>query len=241
MPASPEHTRVNLTPRITANELAKYMVSTETGKLSIIRNAKQSTTATRTRYKDARAAVKGYLTHPNRDMAVLDRALESMDQIENDPSRSDFAKDDARKSQAALAAFSRMRNALGGFDYVVAPRRQPKLNLSGVEVSVTVDLLVERTRRRVDEVGGVLFRFTQAEDETPAATNKRREMGKYAATLVHMHVGANMSGDRQPHNDICIAADVQFEEAIAAPRTYAQRARNMESACMMIGAVWDQV
>jgi len=48
--------------KLSANQLAKYMVSSETGKLGIIAEAKSDNTAMVIRYKDAREAIKVFLT-----------------------------------------------------------------------------------------------------------------------------------------------------------------------------------
>jgi hypothetical protein len=114
--------------------------------------------------------------------------------------------------------------------------------LADVEVSVAADLLVVRPGKNGEEqIGGALFRFTKADDETDAAAAKRKEIGAYAATLVYMHVQANLAGNHKPHHSLCMSIDVQCKDVHVAPRSFAQKAQNLENACRFIHAMWGKV
>jgi hypothetical protein len=138
-----------------------------------------------------------------------------------------------------LEAFARMNNQIGGLRFVQAPERQPTLTLAGVTVSVRIEALSMRAIGAVEEVGGILFRFTKADDETESAAAKRRDMGAYAATLALLQTQANLSGERHTHHQLCASFDVQCEEVHHAPRSFATRSKNLESACRFIAAMWD--
>jgi hypothetical protein len=235
------HTRTREEPRISANDLARYMVATDTGKLGIIRRARESGTPPRARYSDVRKALRAALCDPAGERQVLASARTALEQRAVDRSVSTFMRDDAEKSLEVLDSYAVMRNQIAGFDYVPAPRSQATLNLSGVAISVYCDVLIHRTHREEEQVGGVLFRLTKPEDdETERAADKRRDMGLYAATLVHMHVAANLAGDRNPHFGLCWSVDVQNQELHVTPRTYVSRAQNLENACRFIAAMWDR-
>ena len=240
MAKPPDHIRYHATPRITANDLARYMLSTEPGKLGIIRRARESVTAPRTRYRDARLAMRTYLADIQRSKATLYQARKLFEQRANDPSLKDFPREDAKLSIDVIDALLRMDNQLSGFEFAAAPQAQKKLVLAGVDVSVNVDLLTLRTKGQQEQIGGALFRLTKADEETDAATAKRREIGSYAATLVQMQVGANLAGNRQPNHALCMSIDVQCEEVHFAPKTFAQKAQNLEAACQFISAMWDK-
>jgi hypothetical protein len=79
------------------------------------------------------------------------------------------------------------------------------------------------------------------EDETDRAAEKRRDMGCYAAALVHMHVAENLAGDRTPSTEICWSLDVQNRELHSSPGTHLQRKQYLEDACRFIHAMWDRV
>jgi hypothetical protein len=214
------------------------MVSSETGKMGIIRRARDSVTPPRIRYKDARQAMRLFLADEHRTKSIILAARKALEQKADDPAVSDFTREDARLSVDVLDALTKMENQLAGYDFKAAPHSQPKLILSGVEISVNADLLVGRTKGAIEQVGGALFRLTKADDETEAATAKRREIGAYAATLVHMHVTKHLSGNKQPYHGICMSIDVQCGDVHLAPKTYAQKALNLENACKFIAALW---
>jgi hypothetical protein len=167
--------------------------------------------------------------------------LGKFEQAVTDPSLSNFVRSDAASSIEALHAFDALSNQIGGNEFFKAPKRQPKITLNGITISVTLDAIIRREYRSESQVGGALFRFTQADDETDAAAAKRRDMSAYAATLVHMQVANSFSDAAKAHHSISYAVDVQFKEAISAPKTYARRVKDMENACRFISAVWDSV
>ena len=214
------------------------MVSSETGKLGIISRAKESVTAPRLRYREVRAPLRAYLSDINRPKPVIHAARQMLQQRADDASQKPFAREDAKLSIDALDALLRMDNQLSGFDFTQAPTSQKKLVLAGVDVSVNVDLLTHRTKGGEEQVGGALFRFTKADEETEAAAAKRREIGAYAATLVQMQIRTHLAGNRKPTHSLCMSIDVQAEEVHIAPRNYAQKAQNLENACRFIAAMW---
>lgn len=215
------------------------MVASDTARMGIIRRSRESGTATRVRYSDVRRAIRSHLADPHRNQGILNTARDTFGQRSNDSSQSDFARDDARLSIDVLDSFGRMRNALGGYDFVAAPRQQPSLVIANVEVPVNLDALVHRSRDGAEQSGGALFRFTKSDDESDQAASRRREMGLYAATIVLMHVRENLAGNRTPDHRLCLSVDVQCNEVHVAPRTYAQRASNLENACRFIAALWN--
>jgi hypothetical protein len=233
------HNRIRNDPRISANDLARYMVSTETGKIGIITRSKEPSTAPVIRYNDLRSGLKAALCDPAAERKILGSLKTSLEQKSDDMSLSAFARDDAQKSLDALECLPLMRNELSGFDYKPAPSKQNNLFISGVNVSVNCDLLIHREYRGSEEIGAVLFRFTKPdEEESDSANSKRKEMGSYAATLVHMQVAANMASNRIPSYKLCWSVDMQHRERHVAPKNYRQKAMNIENACRFIAAMW---
>lgn len=217
------------------------MVLSDTARIGILRRAKESVTPPRVRYSDARRATKAFLTSPARDQGIIYAAMDAMEQRTDDPSESAFRQDDAQKSMDALNSLMRLRNQLGGYDFVPAPARPAKLNISGVEVSVNVDVLVYGASRGVEQIGGALFRYTRSDEESDTAAARRHERGLYAATLVYMQIAQNLAGNRMPLNRLCMAVDVQSEDIHIAPRNFARRRSDIENACFVIAGIWDRL
>ena len=217
------------------------MVASETGKIGIIKRSHESVTPPRLRYSDARRTIRAFVGDPRRDKRVLHAARTTFEQRASDLSQTAFVRSDAEGCKDVIDHFLTMQNVLGGYDFVPAPQRQAKLSLGGVEVSVNVDALLHRTKGATEQIGGALFRFTKAEDESDNAAGKRREMGLYAATLALIQVQRNLKGNREPHHQLCLSVDVQCEEVHVAPKAYTTRIQNLENACRFIAAMWGRV
>ena len=226
-------------PRISANELARFMVAGDTGRIGIIRNARDYTTPSRIRYSGVRQEIKDYLC----DMGRSDRSLNAMrlrfEQKAADPALGTWDREDARLSVDVLKALARMNNQISGARFAAAPSRQAPLIMAGVTVNIQLEVLMTRTKGATEEIGGVLFRMTKADDETDAAATKRRDMGAYAATLALLQTQTHLAGSAQPHHQLCASFDIQCEEVHYAPRAYTARSRNLENACRFIAAMWE--
>lgn len=238
MPIPPINNRQ--VPRISANDLALYMVSSDTARMGIIRRSKTPQTPPVIRYKDARQPIIAYLSDANRRVNPLISAEDMFRQRAEDNSIGGLRQDDALKSIEVLHAVQGMANRLAEYDFSPAPRSQPKLAIGGIEVSLRADLIVHGTSRGKDQIGAAIFRMTQDDAETDEARTKRQNMGLYVATMVRRHVGENIPSDREPANRLCLSVDIQHGEVFAAPAANTRRANDLESACRMIAAFWDE-
>lgn len=217
------------------------MESSDTARMGIIRRSKFPQTAPVIRYKDARAAVTAYLASPVRSVNPLNAARAILQDRAENAALSALVRDDAAHSLEVLDAILRMANQLGQYDFQPAPAQQPKLMVSGVEVSVRVDLLVHGTSRATEQIGAAIFRLTMDAAPNEAAIERRRRMGLYVATLARMHVDANIGSDRETANRLCMSIDVQHGEVFVAPAANARRVNDIENACAFIAAAWPTV
>lgn len=225
-------------PRISANDLALFMVSSDTARLGIIRRAAEPQTYVTTRYKDVRGPLKAFLADPVRAVNPLFEAEQMFAQRASDPAESSLRQDDARQSIEAIRALQGMRNQLAGYTFMPAPDKQEKLIVSGVEVSVRADLWVHGATRNTEQIGGAILRMTQDDAESGSAIEKRREMGTFVATLIRMHVERNNPSNRQPANRLCMSIDVRHGQVFVAPQSSARRVSDLEAACLTIAALW---
>jgi hypothetical protein len=162
-------------------------------------------------------------------------------QKSEDPAISAFWQEDAKFSIEVLHAVQRMANQLGPFDFVAAPREQPKLIVGGVEISVWADLLVHGMAKGQEQIGAAVLRMTQDDAETDAARERRRNMGIYVASLARLHIEQNLSSDRAPANRLCMSVDIQHGEIFVAPNANSRRMNDIENACHFIAATWPNV
>lgn len=227
-------------PRISANDLAKYMVTPDPGRLGIIRRSRDSATPPRIRYAELKSGLVTFLADIRRPEAALGRLRLTLESRRDTPRSTTFIRQDAELSLAAMDAFENMKNALGGYRFVAPGQRFDLLAIAGVNVSINLDLFAVRTKNGEDQFGGVLLRLTKPDDEeTENAASKRREMGLYAATLAHMQARSLAASPGAPHHDLCMSIDVQCGEVHLAGRSAAMRSSRLEAACRFIAAMWD--
>ncbi len=218
------------------------MVSGDTGRMGIIKRAREKKSAVAVRYADVRGALGASLCDPTGGKKLLATAFSSFEQRASDASLTAWSREDAAKSLDVLDSFGKMTNQTKGFDFVASPTKQPMLSLGGVDVSVNCDVLIHRPVKGAECIGAALFRLTKPdEDESDKAKSKRDQMGRFVATLVLMQVGANLAGNRTPLFDLCWSIDVQTGEIHKAPKNTKLIVGNMENACQFIAAMWDKV
>lgn len=215
------------------------MVSSETARMGIIRRAREPGKPPIIRYRDARGPICTYLADARRSVNPLVTAERMFQQRAEDASVSTLKQDDARQSIEVLHAVQGMANQLATYDFELAPSRQGKLQLGGVEVSVRADLLVMGRGRGEDQIGAAILRMTQDDSATDEARVRRREMGLYVATLAKQHLEQNIATNRTPANRLCMSIDVQHGEVFVTPNANARRLSDLEAACRVIAALWE--
>ena len=215
------------------------MVAGETGKLGIIKRAREPKTAATARYDKVREDIRTYFCDMGRTSRTLATLQNKYAAMANDPSLSAWTREDARLSVDVLESLGRMENQVKGGTFSLAPAKQKSFIVNGVTVSVFLNLLMTRERAGRTEIGGVLFRLTKADEETEAAAAKRRAIGSYASTLALMQTQAHHAKSGYPHNQLCASFDIQCEDVHWAPRNYATKAKEMENACRFIAAMWN--
>ncbi len=99
-------------PRMSANELALFMVSSDTARIGIIRRSKVPPTAPIIRYRDVRAPICSFLSDANRRVNPLQTAEELFRQRADDAAESSLRQDDARQCIEVIQAVRRMAKKL---------------------------------------------------------------------------------------------------------------------------------
>jgi hypothetical protein len=176
-----------------------------------------------------------------RNVNPLVSAQDMFEQRRIDPATKPLKKEDAELSLQVLKDIQSMSNKLKGHNFLLAPKEQGKLQVSGVTVSVRADLIVEGVHKGIEQRGAAVFRMTVDDADSEAAKSKRKEMGLYVATIVRMHADQNIKSNRDLANKLCMSIDVQHKEVFLAPDAIAQRIKNLQSACQMIAALWPTI
>src|SRR5438270_686811 len=145
--------RVRQTPRMSVNDLALFMISSDTARLGIVKRAKYPQKPPIIRYRDVRVPICQYLSDRRRNVNPLVQAETMLQQRAKDSSVSALRQDDARQSIQVLHAIQGMANQLGPLDFHPAPQTQQPLMFGDVDVSVRADLLVYGSVRGRDQIG----------------------------------------------------------------------------------------
>lgn len=209
--------------------------------MTIIKRSKYPKKPPMIRYSRIRDPIQLYLSDPNRDANPLISCEQMLDQLANDSSQKQLVREDARLSIEVLHALQGMGNKLGPLDFHRAPKKQSKLVISGVTISVRADLIVHGASKGKEQYGAAILRMTQDDASTDAAKSKRRDMGLYVAAIASLHATENIQSNREPANRLSMSIDVQHGEVFQAKTSNTQRISNLENACAMIAAMWPTI
>jgi hypothetical protein len=223
--------------QISANDLALYLVSSDVGKLGIIRRNKYPSKHIVSPYQDGKKWIVRFLSNDARDRTILASGIEHFEHLAQDTSTIPSKREDAKRTITALNAILTGYNALelGKLTFKSAPRLNP-LMIKGVRVSTNLDLLTSVMNKGVEQQGGAILRLTQADE-----SDKRDEMGGYTATPVLMQIEDKKPGVGEPLARICLAIDVQNKAKYEARAGASRRRANIEAACTMIKSIWPSV
>jgi hypothetical protein len=189
------------------------------------------------RYQAAKSAVCDFLSDDTRSRRTLDNArIEQLDLAKL--ALSDFAKNDAALCAEAIEAFQALASdnaTLKALTFVRSTSRLPSLNVSGVTVSINLDLVVRKQFKGL--VGGAILQTSKG----VASKNWREEHSKSVASLVWMlaerHLAALGAVDRK----LCLAVDIFGGNVTPAPNNYRRRLNDIEAACVEIKTLWPHI
>jgi len=232
--AQPKY-RFNPEPRISANQLAEYVLASPTRRQSILRNAKFSPTFLVIRYAAAKDAICRYLSDDTRPLNTLINA--EVDQIQlSKAGGTAFQQNDALLSAEAIKSFIAAR---AGFQKALpyatfAPNTQslPKLVKAGVEISIRLDLVARNNGKGT--VGGAILQLSKA----VASKSWREDHSKVVAALVWLLASDHLTGLGTVDRKLCMAIDVFGGSAVTAPSNYKRVLNDLEAACGEIAALW---
>lgn len=227
----------NPEPRLSANQLAEYLKASSTRRKSIVREAKFPKVAVVTRYRYARQSIVKYLCDDTRSLASLFESMADLQTRGQSPSATPWQKEDFNLSAEAVAGFQKALNSLKvtKFDCILALPNQPKLEISGVDISVSADIFTVRddkdgTRR----VGAVVLLFSKSE----ASAKGRAELCRVSALLAAQFAGKHLGHIGAVDPKMCASIDVFSGQSHEAPGSYIKALENIGNACEEVALRW---
>lgn len=221
---------------MSANQLAEYTLASPTRRQTIIRNAKYAPTFLVIRYAAAKSAICSYLSDDTRSPHPL--ALAEQEQIEQSKgSGTPYAKNDAALSAEAIKNFRSMigPNYLKGLTFTNNTNHLPRLPISGVDVSVNIDLVARNQAKGL--VGGVLLQTSKA----VASKGWREDHSKCVSSLVWMVANEHLQALGKIDRKLCMSIDVFARKTTSAPNHYKRILNNIEASCTEIAMFWPHV
>ena len=216
---------IHQSPRISASMLARYITASVAGRASILQQAKYPPAELVLRYMPAKKVAAEYVVSGFAN-SVLAPAVQAQ-QSRYNAANTNWKRDDAHK---CIGVINKMSAVLGQLPsackYVRTSRKQPKLKIQGVEVSVNIDLDMTTQAK---SAGGAIFVFSQV---TSA------DVLGYMASLVEMRVAAGTNLYVDPN--LCIALNCRTGMLVTAAQSQAKSSA-ISTACRLIATSWPSV
>lgn len=216
-------------PRISANKLGEYLVSTPLRRRDIIERQKYPNTFIGAYYEPARAAIVDFL------VGRIDRAglLGRTEALVAGEHASSWARHQAHGCADAVLRFLDLEPDLDlrGMTAVQVPAHQA-LDVHGVHVSVYPDLVLEGfDHRGAPQVGALKLHFPKAHPHTETSA-------EYVATVLRVHAVHTAASRGKVCEDACLVVDVFAGRIVHAPRAHVRRWRDIGAACAEIRRAW---
>lgn len=228
---------IYLEPRVSANQLALYVVSDHSKQETIVRNAKRVSKIRVANYQPARAALARCYDGNGLNLAQLSNEA---DRMEVAPFEESFENDCNKLSAAALRrliAFAPSIDCKGaqiprpsrGFDHLL---------IDNVRVSVQPDIVFGMAHRGAAKFGGVIANFSKT--ESLSKLSGKHCAGDYAAFLVFQMLGLRFAAQGGARYSNCFAVDVHRDAIYPAPSSHISMLKNVQAACRSIARQWDE-
>lgn len=230
--------RIHLDPRISANQLAQYVVSEPSKQESIVRNAKRMSKIKVANYQPARIAVSKSFDGNGLNADILSAEAERMEtEIFFEP-----FEDACNKLSAA--SLRKLAPLVSGIDCqgvkIPRPARAfDHLLMEDVRVSVQPEVVFSMVHRGATRFGGVMVNFSKGEASSLSRKSGKYTAGDYAAFLVFQMLALHFGQQGGPRYANCFAVDVYRDEIYSAPQSHVTMLKNVQAACRMIALQWN--
>lgn len=221
--------------RISANKLAELLVtSNPVRRRRIVYDQKHPNGPAVALYRHAQTPIAQYF-RTGRDPNVLRAAAE---RLRADREGSDWVLDDRWNTADALERFAEIADGLPrslGETYIRGDANPAKLAISGVDVSVKPDFVIQFEKRGVRHTGAIKLHFIKNPDSALTKTGS-----EYVATLLHKWL-EEYGPEGTPSHAHCLSIDVFRGTIFSAPKSNMRRMQEISAVCEEIAARWPQL
>jgi hypothetical protein len=231
--------RMYLDPRISANQLAQFIVSSPAQQETIVRNAKYAMTVRLANYTPARIAIaKAYDGNGINDATLLAEAK----RMETSKFPDAFETKCHQLSAKALRAFAPLTAQIDCAGTRIARPQQgfPHLMMEGVRVSVQPEVVFSMQHRGATAFGGVIAALAKGEASSLAKTAGKYTAGNYVAFLVFQMLALHFAKQGGPRYLKCFAVDAFRGDVHKTPASHVTMQKNVLAACRNIFRQWNE-
>ena len=224
-------------PRISANQLAQFLVSDPSKQESIVANSRRVSRIQVANYQHARSSLTRSHDQNGINPDLLNSAIQ---RLEANPGNDDF---DRTCLDLSVRSLRRLAPLVGKIDCEGMRINRPQrgfdhLLIEGVRVSIQPDIVFSFNHRGGVRFGGVLVNFANGAGSALSKAAGKYSAGDYAAYLVYQFLAIQFASQGGPRYQNCFAVDVFRDSLYSAPASFVMMLRNVEAACRNIARQW---
>jgi hypothetical protein len=228
------------TPRLSANQVADYLSANATNRRRILSDAKYPPTMILIRYDEARSALAAHMASNGSGKNILSLALASLQRKAANGGITDYKRQNYMLCTDAIEGFqaSEAKMGIGSVKFKAPDIHTSKLNISGVTVSVSLDLITEKIDGKGNKViGGAVLVFSKTGGPEKNVEARCQAIALLAHEVLKQHLKPGETCDP----NICMAIDVFNGKAYRAKRQQKQLFKTVETSCEEVVSIWPAI
>ena len=221
-------------PQISLARLADYAAASEQAKRGIAVTCKYQPIARLIQYNDAKPIISNYIRSENRKVEDL---KEKLAVLKNKICDDDFSKEVNGHNCDCIEKFISLADAFNFKDYsYTRPMKLPKIELNGMPISVSPNVLVSRTNRQNKVmIGAIMLRYSKGRPlNEKIGSNQSAFMYEYFRQPTFHEYGTS-------EKRLCITLDTQSAIAYEAPSNATYLYKEMAASCASLVERWPNI
>ena len=220
-------------PKMSAKELADFMIASEMARRTLIRNCKYRPIARVTQHNLAKQCLSKFIRGGHSDIGIL---LGEAERLRGMLTDNEFERDLYDHNADYIARFADVQAQIAFPSAEVQPQGAAVSHFAnGVKVNADLQFRLRRlTKTNKAKIGAGVFRYAKGK---PLAS----EAAAYHAAFVFGVLGTTAIEPDVPEEKLCLVIDAYAGQCHYAPTDSKRRFSNMEAACATIAERWPNV
>lgn len=227
-------------PRLSANQVGDYLSANATNRRRILKEAKYPPTILLIRYEDAKTALVSHLASGGDAENVLDRRLQTLRRKADEHGITDYKKTNCHLCIDAIESFQgyEAKMDVGKTKFLKPLAHYSRLKISGVSISVSVDLRTEKVDSKgLKSVGGAMLVFSKS----GGPDNNLPDRCKAITLLIQELLKGYVKGSEKLDPTLCMAIDVFNGKIYRAKSEQRLLYKTVENSCGEVATMWSSI